>query len=121
MQDNRKTDNILPHRVKTDSKQPLSSSNQVNKNHCGLTPTANHPHFYILVILPLAQNKSSMSLFHCVGCCACHFLLSSPSSAPHFTLFISPLLSQYAPTLIIYRQATYMICGTSLSSTSCCS
>jgi hypothetical protein len=33
----------LTDRVKTNSKQALSSSNQVNKNHCGLTPTSNHP------------------------------------------------------------------------------
>jgi hypothetical protein len=90
--------------VKTNSKQPFSNSNRVNNNLCSLSSTSERPFFKILVILPSAQNKSSMGLFHRVGCCTCHFLLPSVrhhAQHPHITLFICPLLSQFAPTLTI--------------------
>lgn len=67
------------------------------------------PHLYILVILPLAPNKCSMGLFHRVGSCTCPFLLSSPSSAPHVTLFICPLPSQLCSYADDHSQAAYMI------------
>lgn len=75
--------------MKTNSKQPLSRSNQVNKNYFGL---ASSPHLLISLFLSscaLHQKNSLMTLFPCVGCCTCPFLLSSQSSAPHISLLRS--------------------------------